>query len=152
MLKKIIILTAIIFLLTCITTAKTQNFLLNNKLNKNLISPIRLIPGIEQIQNKKYLKGTLFITGFIASITGALINNHSGYSFYNRYLESNNIQNITFLRKNSEAAFRRRNIFLAGAFSIWMFHLIDLKIFKKGGRIKSEISLAIDNFGWNIYF
>ena len=153
MLRKLIILTVFILLYTH-TSAHIQNFLQDTKSEpgRNLISPTLLIPGIEQIKNKKYLKGTLFLACFTATITGALINNHKGYDFYNQYLESRDVQEIACLRENSETAFKRWNLFLISAFSIWFFHLIDLKIFKKGGTIKSEVNLAHNGFSCCIYF
>jgi hypothetical protein len=130
-------------------TAETKN---DEKKSKP-ISITKLIPGIQQIKSGKYAKGTLLLSSFIGSITGAVIYNKKGNDWYDKYTESTNVEDIILFRQNTEKNLKKRNLFLAGIASIWLIHIIDLKFFKsKKGGVKGEVGKDHINIGFYYHF
>jgi len=117
--------------------------------DSNLISVSYFIPGIKQIEEKRYIKGILFLSSFIGSVSFAIIENNNGNSYYEQYLKSTNIEEIIELRDNTEKSYKKRNYFLISAFSIWILHLLDLKFFTKKSGVTGEINK--DTFSLGIY-
>lgn len=116
------------------------------------VSITLLIPGVSQLANKQYLKGSLLSAVFAGCCAGSLISNHRGYQLYDEYLASRNVDAITRLREDSERAFRYRNLFLIGATATWLLHLVDRKVFTQRSSIKSEIYQDGMAVGISFYF
>lgn len=117
------------------------------------ISITKLIPGIEQIKSGKYAKGTLLLSSFIGSITGAVIYNKKGSDWYDKYKNSTNVEDIIIFRQNTEKNLKKRNLFLVGIASIWVIHIIDLKFFKsKKGGVTGEVGKNTINIGFHYHF
>jgi len=99
------------------------------------------IPGVYQLKNNQYIKGGLLLGAFAASISAALIFNKKGNDWYDKYRNSTNIDEIVRLRDKTEKTFKKRNLCIAGIFSVWLVHIIDVKFFKpKKGKagVKGE--------------
>lgn len=107
---------------------------------KKAISVSLFIPGVEQIRNRQILKGGLFLGAFTATIVGALVANARGNDYYERYLASDDVDEIIELRRKAEQSYKTRNYLILGIFVVELVHLVDLKFFsgKKGG-LKGEI-------------
>ena len=104
------------------------------------VSILRFIPGIEQIKQKRYLKGGLLAGAFATTIVGAVVANSRGYDYYDRYLASTDVDEIIDLRQRSERCFKTRNALIVGIFAVVVIHLVDIKFFsKKRGGLKGEI-------------
>ena len=133
MLKKIIVI--FIFLVAVSTAFSKEKESFDSKL------PITyVVPGIEQIKRGYYLKGIILFSSFSSCIGEAIINNNKGNDYYEKYLNSKIVDEIVLLREKTEQSFRRRNYFLIGAFSIWIFNLIDLQFFSREKGVKGELS------------
>ncbi|MGE5340035.1 MAG: hypothetical protein ACM3SY_01020 [Candidatus Omnitrophota bacterium] len=94
------------------------------------VSITLFIPGIEQLKTGKTIKGTLLLGAFTASIVGAFVYNHQGLNWFDDYQQSTHVQDIIYFRSQTEKSFKKRNLCIAGIFSVWLVHLIDLKFFK----------------------
>ena len=104
------------------------------------ISLAMVIPGIQQIKNKQYFKGSLFLAAFVGTAAAAFYYNKKGNDWYAKYLASTNVEEIVLSRKNTETNLKKRNLFLVGVFSVWLLHIIDLKFFKPGkSGVKSTV-------------
>lgn len=104
------------------------------------VSITMFIPGIHQLASGKYVKGTILLGSFLSCITGAVIHNNKGNDWYEKYINSTNVEKISLFRQNTEKSLKKRNFFIIGALSVWALHIIDLKFFnsKKGG-VKGEV-------------
>lgn len=115
----------------------------------NTISFTLVIPGLEQIKNKQYIKGSLFLAAFLGSAAAAFYYNKKGNDWYAQYRASTNVEQIMLYRKNTEKNLKKRNLFLIGVFSVWVLHILDLKFFKPGkngvtGSVgKNEIHIGV---------
>lgn len=99
-----------------------------------------VIPGVEQIKNKQYIKGSLFLAAFIGSTAAAFYFNKKGNDWFDKYQASTNVEQIILYRKNTETNLKKRNLFMISVFSVWLFHILDLKFFKPGKTgIKSSV-------------
>jgi len=104
------------------------------------VSITMFIPGIHQLASGKYVKGTILLGSFLSCITGAVIHNNKGNDWYKKYIDSTNVEEITLFRQKTEKSFKKRNLFIVGALSVWALHIIDLKFFKsKKGGVKGEV-------------
>ena len=104
------------------------------------VSIIMFIPGIHQLTSGKYVKGTILLGSFISCITGAVIHNNKGNDWYEKYINSTNVEEIILFRQKTEKSLKKRNLFIVGALSVWALHIIDLKLFKsKKGGVKGEV-------------
>ncbi len=122
-----------------------------NKEETSKIPFTYILPGIEQIKHKDYLKGVILLTSFSGCITGAIINNNRGNDYYEKYLNSVIVEEIVEMRRKTEDSFRKRNYFLVGAFSVWIIHLIDLQFFNnKTKGVKGEIRK--NGFSFGLYY
>lgn len=111
----------------------------SNKTTKT-ISLAMVIPGVQQIKNKQYVKGSLFLAAFVGSAAAAFYYNKKGNDWYAKYRASTNVEEIVLFRKNTEANLKKRNLFLVSVFSVWLLHIIDLKFFKPGkSGVKSNV-------------
>lgn len=137
-------------IISLIVTHLTASANPNEKKTKTI--PItKFIPGIQQLKKKQYLKGTLLLTALIGTTTAALTFNKKGNDWYNKYQNSTNIEEITLFRKNTEKNFKKRNLFIAGIFSVWLIHILDLKFSKsKKSGIKTQVNHNEINIG--IYY
>jgi len=106
---------------------------------KENISIIKYIPGLQQIKTKKYLKGGVLLSSFIICITGAVISDNKGNEIYDKYIISKNIDEIIELREKTEILFKRRNLYIIGSGLVFLFHLFDLKFSKEKSGVKGEI-------------
>lgn len=101
------------------------------KKNKDgAISILKFIPGIPQLKAGKTFKGTLLLGSFLGTITGAFLYNHRGNQWYEKYQHSTDVADIILWRRHTEKSFKNRNLCLVGVFSLWLFHILDLKLFK----------------------
>ena len=120
---------------------------------KQGISIIKFIPGAQQIRSGKYLKGGILLSAFTAVVIGAIIENKRGNDLYEKYMDSTDVEEIVSLRKQTEKKFKNRNYYFAGAFGIWLLHLLDLKFFKnKKGGIKGDITKKNISIGFYYTF
>ncbi len=111
------------------------------------------IPGIQQMKNKQYAKGSLLLASFAGCIAGAVIHNNKGNDWYRQYQNSTNVDEIILLRQKTGNSFRKRNLFFVGIFSVWAIHVIDLKFFKSGkGGVKGEVGKNSIHFGFYYTF
>ena len=109
------------------------------------VSITMFIPGIHQLAAGQYVKGTILLGSFLGCITGAVIHNHKGNGWYEKYIDSTNVEGIIRFRQKTEKSLKKRNLFIVGALSVWAIHIIDLKFFKsKKGGVKGEVGK--DNF------
>jgi len=113
-----------------------------------------LFPGWGQLQEKKIVKGLLFMAGELIAITGAVIANSSGNRNYNRYKSSKTLEDAVFYRQETERYDKRRNLFIAAGIGIWIINMVDIYLYKKKdrrkgirlslkGMVSNEISLDI---------
>ncbi len=113
------------------------------------ISITRFIPGIYQLESRQYVKGILLLSSFAGCITGFVINNNRGNRWFEKYIDSTNVEDIVRFREYTEKSLKKRNLFVAGIFTVWLAHLIDLKFFKsKKGGVKSEMGKNSINIGF----
>jgi hypothetical protein len=104
------------------------------------VSITMFIPGIHQLASGKYVKGTILLGSFLSCITGAVIHNNKGNNWYEKYIDSTNVEEIVLFRQKTEKSLKKRNLFIVGALSVWALHIIDLKFFKsKKGGVKGEV-------------
>ena len=116
-------------------------------------SILMFIPGIQQLKSKKYVKGSLLLGSFIASVAGAVTYNKKGSDWYDKYSNSTDVQEIILFRHKTEKSLKKRNLFIAGIFSVWLVHIIDLKFFKSGkGGVKGEMGKYKINIGFYYSF
>ncbi len=111
-----------------------------------------LLPGVEQIKSRKYAKGIILAGSFLSFSVAAFVENKKGYDFYDKYKVAADLDSVVYYRSKTEDSFKRRNIFILGAFSIWVLHIIDLKFFSKKGKKKTSIGGGIEKGGLNICF
>ena len=117
------------------------------------VSITMFIPGVHQLKSGKYLKGTILLGSFAGCITGAVINNNKGNNWYDKYINSTNVEEITQFRQKTEKSLKTRNWFIVGILSIWALHIIDLKFFKsKKGGVKGEVGKNSFNIGFYYTF
>lgn len=117
------------------------------------VSILKFFPGAYQIKSKKYLKGGVLFCAFTAAIVGAVLENNRGNDLYEKYLASQDVEEIVALRKQTEKKFKNRNYYIAGAFGIWLLHLLDLKFFKnKKGGVKGEVTKKSVNISFYYTF
>jgi hypothetical protein len=117
------------------------------------VSILMFIPGVQQMKSKKYLKGSLLLGSFIGSVAGAVVYNKKGNDWYDKYSTSTNVEEIILFRQKTEKNLKKRNLFIAGIFSIWLVHIIDLKFFKsKKGGVKGEVGKNKINIGFYYSF
>lgn len=115
------------------------------------VSILMVIPGVQQLKSGKYVKGSLLLGSFIGSVTGAFVYNKKGSDWYDKYLTSTNVEEIILFRQETEKNLKKRNLFIAGIFSVWLAHIIDLKFFKSGkGGVKGE--LGKNKFNISFYY
>ena len=120
---------------------------------KQGISIIKFIPGVYQIKSGKYLKGGILLSAFTAAVIGAFIENKRGNDLYKKYMDSTDVEEVVSLRKQTEKKFKNRNYYFAGAFGIWLLHLLDLKFFKnKKGGIKGDVTKKNISIGFYYTF
>ncbi len=105
-----------------------------------LISWVDLIPGVRQFSQKRPLMGVLLLGSFAAGLTATLVAHHQGYERYQTYLASDDVAEIMGLRRESEQAFRSRNLFLISTLTVFAVHVLDLTFFGKRSKIKSELT------------
>ncbi len=103
------------------------------------ISLLRLIPGIPQLKDKKIVKGSLFLASFLYGIYSAVHHHNKGNQLYDKYMASQDVNEIVMFREQTERRFKKRNYFLIGAGALFFLHLIDLKFSKKRGGVRGEI-------------
>ena len=112
-----------------------------------------LIPGVEQIKSKKYVKGALLLGTFLGSTLGAFHHNKKGSDWYDKYQNSTNVDDVILFRQRTEDHLKKRNLFIAGIFSVWLVHIIDLKFFKSGkAGVKGTVSKNEINIGFYYLF
>jgi hypothetical protein len=122
----------------------------NEKKTKK-VSILMFIPGLQQLKSKKYVKGSLLLGSFIGSVAGAFAYNKKGSDWYDKYLNSTNVEEIILFRQKTEKNLKKRNLFIAGIFSVWLVHIIDLKFFKSGkGGVKGE--MGKNKFNISFYY
>ncbi len=98
------------------------------------ISITMVIPGFNQLKNKKFFKGSLLLLAFAGATAGAVISNKKGNDWYDKYLDSNNIADVIHYREKTEQHFKGRNYFMIGALGVWVLHLLDLQFSGKGKK------------------
>jgi len=117
------------------------------------VSITLFIPGLQQLKNKQYIKGGILLGAFIGSVTGALVHNEKGNDWYEQYRNSTNVEEIVMLREKTEKSFKKRNLYIAGIFSVWALHIIDLKFFKSGkAGVKGEVGKNTISIGFYYCF
>lgn len=146
MLRKIILLLVIALIVQPAFSQQTQR---EKKKEKGKKIPLSMfIPGVHQIKTKQYLKGGLLLGAFAGSISGTVIYNNKGNNGYDKYQNSNNVEDIIRFRNETEQSYKTRNLFIAGIFSVWLIHIIDLKFFNSpksgitGGVGKNSIRVG----------
>jgi hypothetical protein len=148
MLKKIIL----IFIILFISNNLFAEVKKHEKKSKK-IDVIKFIPGIYQIKSGEILKGGFLLSSFITTITGAILSNSKGNDYYEQYLISTSVEEVIYLRDRTEKKYKNRNYFIAGLFSVWLIHFIDMKFFNnKRGVINSEITKNSINIGFYYFF
>lgn len=117
------------------------------------VSITMFIPGIHQLASGKYVKGTILLGSFLSCITGAVIHNNKGNDWYEKYINSTNVEEIILSRQETEKSLKKRNLFIVGVLSAWALHIIDLKFFKsKKGGVKGEVGKNSFNIGFYYTF
>ena len=112
------------------------------------VSITMFIPGIHQLKSGKYVKGTILLGSFVSCITGAVVHNNKGNDWYEKYINSINVEEIILSRQKTEKSLKKRNLFIVGILSVWALHIIDLKFFKsKKGGVKGEVGKNSFNIG-----
>lgn len=148
MIKKWCWILILVFLTNWIATAADSN-----KKKTRKVSILMLIPGVHQLKSGKYLKGTILLGSFIGSVTGAVTHNKKGNDWYDKYLNSTDVDEIILFRQKTEKSIKKRNLFIAGIFSAWLVHIIDLKFFKSSkGGVKGEVGKNSINIGFYYLF
>lgn len=111
-----------------------------DKKKPKTVSLTMFIPGIHQLASGKYVKGTILLGSFLSCITGAVIHNNKGNDWYEKYINSTNVEEIIQFRQKTEKSLKKRNLFIIGILSVWALHILDLKFFKsKKGGVKGEV-------------
>jgi hypothetical protein len=103
------------------------------------VSIAMFIPGLQQLESRRYIKGALLLGFFAGCIAGAVIHNSKGNNWYEKYRTSTDVDEIIMFRQNTESSFKKRNLFMVGVLTVWLAHIVDLKFFKsKNGGVKGE--------------
>jgi len=124
-----------------------------DKKKPKTVSITMFIPGIHQLASGKYVKGTVLLGSFLSCITGAVIHNNKGNDWYDKYIDSNNVEEIVLFRQKTEKSLKKRNLFMVGILSVWALHILDLKFFKsKKGGVKGEVGKNSFNIGFYYIF
>ncbi|MGD2087909.1 MAG: hypothetical protein PVH61_17155 [Candidatus Aminicenantes bacterium] len=124
-----------------------------DKKKPKTVSITMFIPGIHQLASGKYVKGTILLGSFLSCITGAVIHNKKGNDWYEKYINSTNVEEIILFRQKTEKSLKKRNLFMVGIFSVWILHILDLKFFKsKKGGVKGEVGKNSFNIGFYYTF
>lgn len=137
-----VLIVVLIFFISGLTPAEQ-----NQQKKSSGIPLVQFIPGITQLKHKKIIKGGVLLGAFVTSIAGAVIENNQGNDYYDLYLKSTVVDDIVDLRKKAENSYRWRNYFIAGIFTVWVIHLLDLKFSKKKGGLKGEFKNNSIRFG-----
>jgi hypothetical protein len=117
------------------------------------VSITMFIPGLHQLASGKYVKGTILLGSFLSCITGAVIHNNKGNDWYEKYINSTNVEEISLFRQKTGKSLKKRNLFIVGVLSVWALHIIDLKFFKsKKGGVKGEVGKNSFNIGFYYTF
>ena len=125
----------------------------SDKEKPKTVSITMFIPGIHQLASGKFVKGTILLGSFLGCITGAVINNNKGNDWYDKYINSTNVEEIILFRQNTERSLKKRNLFMVGILSVWALHILDLKFFKsKKGGVKGEVGKNSFNIGFYYIF
>jgi hypothetical protein len=124
-----------------------------DKKKPKTVSIAMFIPGIHQLASGKYVKGTILLGSFLSCITGAVIHNNKGNDWFEKYINSTNVEEIILLRQKTVKSLKKRNLFMVGILSVWALHIIDLKFFKsKKGGVKGEVGKNTFNIGFYYTF
>ncbi|MCP5049478.1 MAG: hypothetical protein GY940_20070 [bacterium] len=115
------------------------------------ISIVKFIPGLYQLKSRKYLKGSLLLGSFLTAIAGTIAFNNKGNDWYDKYKNSTNVEDIRMFRDQTEKSFKKRNIFIAGIFSVWLVHILDLK-FSKSGKTGVTSDIGKNKINFNFYY
>ncbi len=150
MIKKLCLFLITVLLVQPVTAESNSDS--NGKKTKK-VSILMFIPGVQQLKSKKYVTGSLLLGSFIGSVAGAVVYNKKGSNWYDKYSNSTNVEEIILFRQTTEKNLKKRNLFIAGIFSIWLVHIIDLKFFKSGkGGVKGEVGKNKINIGFYYSF
>lgn len=117
------------------------------------VSLVLFIPGLFQFRHRQYIKGIMFLGAFSGCVAGAIASNNNGNHWYERYKRSLNVDDIVRYREITEQRFKTRNFFIAGIFTVWLVHLLDVKLFKspKTG-VKSDVGQNYISIGFYHFF
>ena len=119
---------------------------------KKVLTKSLIYPGLGQLYEKQYVKGWLFLTAETVCVIAAIINNHQGNKYYDRYREASISEDAVTWREKTETYDKRRNLFILTGVAVWVVNMIDIYIYTKK-KYKKGVSLYIrQNAGNSIYF
>ena len=152
MLKKLCFFLIPLLLVQPLTAAGDSGGKKNKEEKGKTVSISMFIPGIQQLKSGKYVKGTIFLVSFIGTVAGTFAYNKKGNDWYEKYQNSTDVDDIIRFREETEKSFKKRNLFIAGIFTVWLVHVIDLKFFNKKGGVKGEVGKNSINIGFYYCF
>jgi len=151
MLKKVCFFLIAVLAFNFTAAAKDPSEKKSKEKKEKTVSIAMFIPGVQQLKSGKYVKGSLFLGTFIGTVAGTFTYNKKGNDWYDKYRNSTNVDDIIRFREEAEKSFKKRNLFIAGIFTLWLAHIIDLKFIKtKKGGVKGEIGK--NNFNIGFYY
>jgi len=108
-----------------------------SSLQKSLI-----IPGWGQLDEKRYLEGSFFLSLEICCLYEVFKNNRRGNSNYHLYKTAGSNDEAIRFRALTERYDKRRNIFMLVAAGVWAVNLFDIYVIVKiKGKEKSGLDI-----------
>lgn len=115
--------------------------------NHYAFSPRVFVPGMAQLHKGQTLKGTLFITGEVAAVAGALAFEGMRSSYNSKIKRTHNANEIQNYINKADNMNNIRNGFIAGAIAIYAWNVID-GIVSKG---KKHVEVGGPHFTFSPY-
>lgn len=115
---------------------------------KKVLTKSLLYPGLGQLYEKQYVKGALFLAAETFCVVAAVINNHHGNRYYDKYREADNVEDAMAWREKTETYDKRRNLLIAAGVAVWVINMIDIYIYTKK-KYKKGVSLYIRQHAGN---
>jgi hypothetical protein len=148
MMKTVLIVGLVILLVALPVWGKDSK---KKETREKTVSIVKFIPGLYQVSSGKYFKGVLLLGTFVGAVTGTVVYNSKGNDSYRQYQQSTNVEDIVLFRQQTQDSFKKRNLFIAGIFSVFVLHIIDLK-FSKSGKTGVKGDIRKDRIDIGFYY
>jgi hypothetical protein len=123
----------LILVLVCIDTTLVCAETKIDPTQKPLVLSL-VFPGLGQLCEKSYFKGTLFFVAEIACIWQIIHLNRLGNTAYKNYQQAQTIDDTAYYRNQTMNYDKKRNLFIMAGCLVWVINLIDMNIYVKKKR------------------